>query len=556
MNKLNSQVVELLEGELGFVLNEAEKKAETFDPRNSSALLQLMTQIQGTCAMVGLESLRHLAGELVLTLGKEAQAKIVDPQQLKELVHRSLVSARKLARAVVDTRTDNVCALLPEMTALRRLRGEPPLYEYHCLTQVDWPALDSAVATNPLGGEQQDDVRRLLHLYQFGLLDVIRDTNRKKAFVILFRVCKRLEDIAVLEAEKNYWWVVSLVIRALAEQRLELQVERLRLLAVVEKQIRLLATENSGSGRSPYPEGLWRAYVSLVALLEPLDEAERSRRQDIGVPDLGFNARDIADIRKYIVDEANSEGRIFRSLKDLIWNTRFLLDVSGEANNESASVSVVQVKEAFTKMAALWAEAGFNGLSRRFKLLATRLPETDASGSPSQEMMVEMIDAILQSECALIEFDYVEPTRNQAREWESRPISEILRHSLLRTAQIAVLNEAAMRFDQVKELLTEVSSGFVGEEALPELKAALEAIGASVRIIQYQRLAELADRCLKFINEVVFSGQTSHLMENYWDVFADGISCLEYYIDNCKAGYLEDDAPLQTADTCLTSLGV
>ena len=219
MNKLNSQVVELLEGELGFVLGEAERMAETFDPQHPVAFVQLITQIKGTCAMVGLDSLRHLADELARTLTKESLAKVVDPQQLKELVHQSLVSARKLARAVIDTRTDNVCALLPEMTALRRLRGEPPLYEYHCLTQVNWPALDSAVATNPLGGEQQDDVRRLLHLYQFGLLDVIRDNNRNKAFVILFRVCKRIEDIAVLEAEKNYWWIVSLVIHVEAGLR-------------------------------------------------------------------------------------------------------------------------------------------------------------------------------------------------------------------------------------------------------------------------------------------------------------------------------------------------
>ena len=556
MNKLNSQVVELLEGELGFVLGEAERMAETFDPQHPVAFVQLITQIKGTCAMVGLDSLRHLADELARTLTKESLAKVVDPQQLKELVHQSLVSARKLARAVIDTRTDNVCALLPEMTALRRLRGEPPLYEYHCLTQVNWPALDSAVATNPLGGEQQDDVRRLLHLYQFGLLDVIRDNNRNKAFVILFRVCKRIEDIAVLEAEKNYWWIVSLVIRALAEKRLELQVERLRLLAVVEKQIRLLAAEHPGAGRSPYPEGLWRAFVGLVALLEPLDQAERSRRQDIGVPELGFGARDIANIRKYIVDDGESEGKIFRSLKELIWNTRFLLDVSGDATNGSASVSVTQVKEAFSKMAALWAEAGFNGLSRRFKLLVTRLPDAHADGSLAPEMMVEMIDAILQSECALIEFDYVEPSRVQAKEWESRPISEILRHSLLRTAQMAVWNEAAMRLDQVKELLTEVSAGYTGDEVLPELKSALEAIRVSARIIQHQRLADLTDRCLTFVNEVVFSGQTLNLMENYWDVFADGISCLEYYIDNCKAGYLDDEAPLQTADKCLTSLGV
>ncbi|HAD08384.1 MAG TPA: hypothetical protein DCF62_02780 [Porticoccaceae bacterium] len=556
MKTLNSQVVELLEGELGFVLSEAEKKAEALDPENASAFVELLTQIQGTCALVGLESLRRLADELVVTLNKDSLAKIVDPEQLKERVHNSLVAASKLVKAVIDTRTDNTCALLPEMSALRRLRGETPLYEYHCLKQVNWPALDKAVATNPLGGEQQEDVKRLLHLYQFGLLDVIRNNNRKKAFVILFRVGKRLEDIAELGAEKDYWWVVSQVIRALAEGRLEMQSERLRLLAAVEKQIRLLAADDPASGRSPYPEGLWRAFVSLVALLDSLDEADQARREEIGVPDLGFGEQDIASIRKYIAEDVGGEGKAFRSLKDLIWNTRFLLDVSEDGDNGAGAISVIEVKEAFTKMANLWGQTGFKGLSRRFKLLATRLSDGDTDDTLSQEMMVEMIDAILQSECALIEFDYMEPSRIQAKEWESRPINEILQHSLLKTAQIAVLDEAAVRLDQIKELLTEVSSGYAGEDALPELESALEAIAAGARIIQYARLAALTDRSLKFIKEVVFAGQTSQLMENFWEVFADGISCLEYYIDNCKAGYLEDEAPLDTADKCLTSLGV
>ncbi len=556
MNTLNSQVVELLEGELGFVLSEAEKKAVALDPANPSAFVELLMQIQGTCALVGLESLRRLADELVVTLNKDSLAKIVDPEQLKERVHHSLVAASKLVKAVIDTRTDNTCALLPEMSALRRLRGETPLYEYHCLKRVSWPALDKSVATNPLGGEQQEDVKRLLHLYQFGLLDVIRNNNRKKAFVILFRVGKRLEDIAELRAEKDYWWVVAQVIRALAEGRLEMQSERLRLLAAVEKQIRLLAADDPTSGRSPYPEGLWRAFVSLVALLEPLDEVDQARREDIGVPDLGFGEQDIVSIRKYIVEDVGSEGKAFRSLKDLIWNTRFLLDVSEGGDTGAGAISVIEVKESFTKMADLWGQTGFNGLSRRFKLLAMRLSGGSVDDALSQEMMVEMIDAILQSECALIEFDYIEPSRIQAKEWESRPINEILQHSLLKTAQVAVLDEAAVRLDQIKELLTEVSSGYAGEDALPELESALEAIAAGARIIQYTRLAELTDRSLQFIKEVVFAGQTSQLMENFWEVFADGISCLEYYIDNCKAGYLEDEAPLDTADKCLTSLGV
>ena len=169
---------------------------------------------------------------------------------------------------------------------------------------------------------------------------------------------------------------------------------------------------------------------------------------------------------------------------------------------------------------------------------------------------MEFIDAILQSECALLEFDYIPPSKIQAKEWERRPLSEILQVSLLKTAQIAVMNESSTRLAEVKEILNEISSGYVGDETLPELESALLAISGSARLVQFTRLADLTSKSLRFVKETLFSDQTEQLVENYWEVFADSITCLEYYIDNCKSGYIEDETALDIANECLLSLGV
>lgn len=556
MNTLNSHVIDLLNGELGFAIGEALQLAENLDAKHYQALLDAIKQLRGICVVAGLDSLSRLSEEIVLSI-EAAMADRVDREALKVLLVNSLTAANKLVKAIVDARTDNACVLLPEMTALRRLRGEPPLYEYHCLNKVIWPEFDKNVASNPLGGEQKNDVKRLLHLYQFGLLDVIRDNNRDKAFIILFRVAQRLQNIAVLVSEKDYWWIVGLVVRALAEKKLELQVERIRLLAVVEKQLRLLTADNPGGGRNPYPEGLWRAFVSLVALTEPKDSEDRERRTRVGIPELGFFERDISAIRKFIIDDdGRDQAKVFRTLKDLIWNTRQVLDIPENGRIGGDSTVITELQETFDKIASLWRETGFYGLSRRFKQFSTKLESREADVELSQESMVEFIDAILQSECVLLEFNYIPPSKIQAREWERRPLSEILQVSLLKTAQIAVMYESGTRLSEVKEILSEISSGYVGDETLPEIGSALLAISGSARLLQFTRLAELTSRCLRFVNETLFSEQAEQLVENYWEVFADSITCLEYYIDNCKSGYLDDETPLDVANECLLSLGV
>ncbi len=556
MNTLNSHVIDLLNGELGFAIEQAMEQAENLDVEHFQVFQNAMKQLRGVCVIAELDSLARLSDEIIISIDG-AMAGTIDSKALNVLLHSSLSAANKLVRAIVDARVDNVCILLPEMTAFRRLRGEPPLYEYHCLNKIDWPMFDKQVAFNPLGGEEKDDVKRLLHLYQFGLLDIIRDKNRNKAFVILFRVVQRLQNIAILVSEKDYWWVVGLVVRALGEGKLELQVERIRLLSAVEKQLRLLAAENPAGGRNPYPEGLWRAFVSLVALTETINEDEEVRRSRVGIPELDFTEQDITGIRKFITDnKGDDEARSFRVLKDLIWDTRYLLDIPENGFIENDSTVITELKEAFGKMASLWQANGFDGLSRRFSQFNVRLESSQPEARLPQEMMVEFIDTILQSECALLEFNYIPPSKLQAREWESRPLSEILRTSLLKTAQIAVMTEASARLSQVKEILGEISSGYVSDEVIPELESALVSISGSSRVIGLDLLADLAEKCLKFIKETLFSPQVDQLIKNYWEVFADSITCLEYYVDSYKAGYIEDDTVLETASKCLESLGV
>lgn len=558
MKILNSHAIDLLDGELRFVIEEAQSMAENLGEDELLPLQAVIKQIRGTCVIAELDSIRRLSEEMIISIDALTAGR-VDRQELIALLSSSLNTATKMASSIVAAKKDNACVLLPEITALRRLRGEPPLYEYHCLQNVTWPIFDKAVASNPLAGEKREDVKRLLHLYQFGLLDIIRDNNRNKAFVILFRVAQRLQNIALLTSEKDYWWVVGLVVRAFAEERLDLQVERIRLLAAVEKQLRLLAAENPGEGRNPYPEGLWRAFVSLVALIDAKDDDESERRARAGIPELDFTEKDVSAIRKSIAEESDDDSReLFQTLKELIADTRSMLDSSQDevADANAANPIVVALYEAFDAIGSLWEQTGFHGLSRRFKQYSVRLQSNRPDAELPLEMIVEFVDANIQAECALIEFNYVPPSKEDARQWESRPLTEILQTSLLKTAQTAVMDESGLHLAEVKEMLGNVSSGYAGDEVLPELESALQVIGGSARIMELNRLAELSSRCLAFVKKKLFTDQTEQLVENYWEVFADSIACLDYYIDNCKSGNKEDEAALDIADECLLSLGV
>jgi hypothetical protein len=556
MNTLNNHVIDLLGGELKIVVDDALVTAEQLDPEQMQPLYDALVEIRGACAIAGLEGLRRLTDEMAVSI-ETAMANEIDKDALADLLADSLSKASKFIDLIISAKAENTCVLLPEITAFRRLRGQPPLYEYHCLNEVTWPLFDKEISVNPLAGEQKEDIKRLLHLFQFGMLDIIKNNNQKKAFAILYRVAQRLEKIAQLPMEKDYWWVLALVLRSLAENRLDLQVERIRLIAAVEKQLRLLSAENPGEGRNPYPEGLWRAFVSLVALNESRDQAERQRRMESGIPELDFTEEDITVIRKSILPDSSDDGReVFESVNELLISTRSLLDSTQQEDGDSDIGINAELMEGFGSLAELWEKAGFSGLSSRFKQHSDRLQSFRPDEELPAELLLDFIDVVLQAEYALVEFNHVPPTKKLAEQWESRPLTEILQASLLKTSQIAVLDELEMHFDGIKEMLGDASSDYAGEEIIPELESAFQLICSNAKMLGMARLFELTTRCLNYTANRLFKGADDQAVSNYWEVFADSVACLEYYIDGCKTNEQADESSLNIADECLVSLGV
>lgn len=516
----------------------------------------LVKQINGASRIAQLRGLERLTAEMLACMENDASVPL-DAEACKKLFIDSITSALSFAETVVKTRQENACVLLPEITALRRLRGRPPLYEYQLLDDIAWPSFDKEVSTNPLAGNQREDVKRLLHLYQFALLDVIRDNNRKKALVIMYRVAERLQSIALLEAEKDYWWVLGVTVRGLAESKLEFQTERIRLLAAVEKQLRLLSTDTPCAERNPYPEGLWRAFISLAALIESLDEQEKIRRQSVGIPDLKFTESQVMAIRRVMAGQTEEDPEaMVKALASLITSTRGLLDSTQIEGSDSGTKNIKELQEAFEDLAEQWSQAGFDGLSRRFRQFSARLQSSRPDSQLPIEMISEFIDAVLQCECALADFDHKLPGKDEAEAWEKQPLSSILQASLLKTAQLTVMDESSGQLNEVKEMISSIASGYAAEELLPEVESAFKVICGSAQIMGLCRLAEQAERCLAFIKQAISPDGTTPLIENHWEIFADSIACLEYYIDSCKLSGKADEAPLDIAGECLVTLGV
>ena len=549
MQNINPQVVEFIGNEYKSVIQSVHGLVRLLTVAHLEELNRQLIELRGAAEIAQLGGMRRLFIEMSTAVDAVISGdKAID--ELQPLLNQALLLAEGSIESIVEEKGENPCILLPEMTALRRFRGAPPLYEYHLLNDFEWPSFASLTQDEEIISSQTDGLKRLHHLYQLGLLDIIRNNNRQKALVNLFRVAGRLQKVAMSSREGDYWWVFAATIKGFAEKKLSLQPERIRLLAAVEKQLRLLVATDKAGSRNPYPEGLWRAFVSLLAMT---DMSHDQRAKQIGVPELTFSDSAISSVRNAITGETDADKSIFEAMALSVSSLRNLLDNGDESASLLDGEKLDELKVGFEALADECEQAGFRGLARQYRQFCTRI-ESAGKANLSLEILSEFTDAILHVECAMADFYGKRPHAEQIKAWEAQPLLSILQKSLLKTAQVAVVSETAARLSDIKQLVDNVASGYASAEVTPELELAFTEIEGSASMLNMSRLASLAQRCLSLAKDVLFNdsdGEDSKAIE----AFADTIVCLEYFLDGCMVGDSIDESSLDVANECLSTLG-
>lgn len=203
IEKLHSEVVDLSGGELKRAAERVIEAVAQLDASSAEDFVALTRDLWGGVAICELNGLRLLLEETLAAV-EDAQAGAVSWDDLRRVLGEALVVIPRLLDYLVRSRRDNPCLLIPEITALRTLRRKPPVYEYQVLFGIDWPKFHIGPA-NLSTVVAADDLKRILHLYQLGLVSVLKGVNRAKGYEILMRSVARLEQLADAESERNYW---------------------------------------------------------------------------------------------------------------------------------------------------------------------------------------------------------------------------------------------------------------------------------------------------------------------------------------------------------------
>ncbi len=516
-----------------------------------------LKQVSGVATMAELAGVTLLADEMLACI-RAVTEKQLECQKFVPALQSALQLVQLYLEYIIQNKRDNPCLLLPEIGVFRQLQGKPPVYEYQVLGNENWPVGAGLQHPGRLIDDQRAELKRLRHMYQLGLLNIIRNTNRDHAFEMLIRVAGRVRRTVVLTDERNYWRLFELVMRALASKRLSLRSDRLRLLAAVERQLKVLSTATEQPAKSPYPQGLWRAFLALLALTPAAGEEEIEQRQKLALPKLSITDQETAEVRKQLVrEERDSLSANFALLVDAVAELHSQMDLLQQSEGVVAREALLPMGDKIAAIAQLCNALGLVQIGESLeKQQVVLLDSAGTASEQSDEVLVQSFaDAVVYLDSLVAEYWGCTPSEDDIARWNSRSAQQVLHSSLLKTAEHSVLTEMGIHLNSAKDIIDEVSAGLAGEESAERLREIFEAIRGSAILLGQSRMVDIAWRCKDFVDGQLFGHRADVSRDAALEVFADTIISLEYFLDNCRFGGAVDEKPLDLADECLNTLG-
>lgn len=549
--RLNPEVIAVSDGQLRAVVNQVVQLTEAGLGQQSSDLcLTLLREAWGAATLCELHGLRLLFDESAAVIRAAATGTLAWAPANAALQDVVRILPRLLDWLVAEGH-DNPCLLIPEITALRALQGKPPVYEYQVLPHVSWAPFALGPATLAQAGREAD-LKQILHIYQLGLVGVLRGENRARGIEIMVRCAGRLAELSITEHERNYWTLYQLVLARFSSGGLALRPDRMRLLAAVEKQLRSLTGARATGRANPYPEGLWRAFLALLAISAPV--SEENRMDWLPLPDLGFVDDDLEHIRIGILGRVGPiEPGPFQALEQHGSRLREALVVAAQSGGILADPLLNDMDEACTRIAGLAAELGLANIASRFR---GHGGEFVAGASPLEESrLAGCADSILYLECALADCAGANLSRDELTAWGERSLDDVLQAGFTGAARNCALVEAGAVLGTAKARIESLQDGIISDDSWRDIELGFAQLEGMACILDLAQLGAILRRAREFVQtsryhpELGLNDRARNL-----DLFADMVIALEVYLDALRRGRGQEADSLRVADECVAGM--
>jgi len=560
-SKVNLSSLNLVHDELVSSIEQAASKLEEFvgkmeDGELLQACIEGMQQISGTLSLVQLHGADLLAKEILalaneITIGDEGIE-----ARLSAMTNAFFIVPRYL-EYTLQTKRGMPVLLIPFVNELRQVRHEKPLQESYFF-DVDLTKGRSLAGQGSavLSEDLTAVVRRLRHMYQVGLVRLLRGKQVKPSLGMMQRAMERLSSVSGNRPLGTLWRVTAAALAAMAEQGMEVNKERKLLFGAIDRQIKRLQQEGQKALDQEAPKLLVKDCVYLVAASGSEAEEAKAIANAFGYTPLNYLDRDLVREREVLRGpSATTVNSVAAVLKDELNTIKDVLERASQSGIEGIT-DFEELIGNLEKVAEILAVVGLVAPSSALKDETKKVKEwKNKPDSVDAKSMIDLADTVLYVESTISGLEMSNLSDEKLTRANSIARKEVIASSQLAEAEMVVLKEAESGLSLVKRALNSFAESNYDRGHIKNVAATLNSVRGGMAVLSLKRASKVVAACVDFVENTLLHNDQPAALQHLLETFADAVIGLEYYLDAVKSDKDAGDDVLEVAEESLEALG-
>lgn len=544
---------EAIKTELEATLQQAQSALESFstdtnDLQQLESAQDLIGQMRGIFLMLEEAGAVALCGEFnalinAIPIGASADSDSVKPKL--DALSQGLVVMNRYLEFLSLSQKAIPAVLLPTINDVRKARGLPGLGEGHFFLFSFKPGKPPGSRAFQFSPEIISRLKKYRHMYQAGLLHLIRGERSAGAFRYMGLALNRIDQLLANAPCAPLWWVASGTLESMAQRDAAMTGTRKLLFAQLDRQLRELIRGAPKSLERPPSLPLMKEFLYLLALTHPDSLRARQVAKFYNLPTLSHSEEMLDEQRQLLFSPGRSVlSSVAEALKEDI---SAIKDIVDQAARRDGGFSARALQEKTTKVADIYVMLGLQSPANVLKQQSKIIGGWADNAAPTDEQLLKIADAVLYAESALSRI------LQGQRQLESTGDNKAAQ-AQLHEARVVLIDEAEAGLALAKRAITAYMDSEGDTLHLSNVVPTLKGVKGALVFLNSNMAAQLIERSIHFIERDLTGSETMGSIQQL-EAFADALSSLEFFLEGLLNDTANEDI-LKLAQHSLTSLKV
>lgn len=552
--------IELVQPEIENTIKQAEISLERFQENRDSGedlqnCIDFLNQLRGIFVLVEVHGCVLLCQESV-NLGNEVPVGASnDKNGLLTNLSNAIFILRRYTEYFCQYKIDYPELLLPIINELRMARKSKPYPESYFFDLTPNQHFDTTTLLDASDQRKLDDfehhAKRFRHMYQVGLLDLLREKNTHISLRLINRAARGCVRLCYQEPMAEFWSLVAILADVCLSESIVINDPRKRLFMKIEKYLREMALVGKVVAAKSIPDSIRKDLLYLIALSGCQNERIKALLSGFNIEPFEFTEVDLQkESRRLFGPGADVLKSLSSALQEELSQLKDKLDIL-ERHGEPQAEDITFIASVFERLSSTLSMLDLQKISAVCDEQVKRVSQwVEQEKDVTDRELMQVADIVLNIEQAIKCF---EETGIQASIDTSQQVNSEQGPFLIE-AVLVVIEESKSGLSLVKRSISSYIDSQGDKLHLANVAQVLAGIKGAMAMISQDRAAVLLGRCITCIKSELIDNEMMPETK-FLETLADALTSLEYFIESMNVKGAVNEALLKLTEDSLASIG-